>query len=81
MVDDQRILEGIRAVARLHLGVEDPIDLDTPLVEAWRLDSLRMLTLVAELENHFQLILEEGDEQGLNQVRDLVALLERRGAR
>ena len=81
MAEAESILEGIRLVARTHLSVEEPISLDTPLVEAWRLDSLRMLTLVAELENHFQVILEEGDEQGLHQVRDLVALLQRRGAR
>lgn len=80
-MDDAQILDGIRSVARQHLGIEEPIGMETPLVEAWRLDSLRMLTLVAELENHFQLILEEGDEQGLHEVRDLVALLARRGAR
>lgn len=81
MEEASKILEGIREVARIHLGIQEPITLETPLVEAWRLDSLRMLTLVAELENHFKIILEEGDEQGLHRVEDLVALLQKRGAR
>jgi acyl carrier protein len=43
-----------------------------------RLDSVRLLTLVAELENHFEVILEEGDEEGIATVGDLVAVLRRR---
>ena len=77
---NEKILEGIREVVRSHLQVQDPVELDTPLVEAWRLDSLRMLTLVAELENRFQVIFADGDEQGLDTVADLVALLRARGA-
>lgn len=78
----ERILTGIREVARDHLGVSEPegIGLETDLYEALRLDSLRLLTLVAELENRFKVILEEGDEVELKTVADLVALLERRGA-
>ncbi len=74
-----RYLDGISEVARAHLGHDAPLTADQPLVETLRLDSVRMLTLVAELENHFAVCLEEGDEQGLITVADLVALLERRG--
>ena len=42
------------------------------------LDSIRMLTLVVELENHFKVMLEEGDEQGIETVADLMAVLRRR---
>ena len=79
---DSRILQGIRDVAREHLGVSKPEDilLETDLYEALKLDSLRLLTLVAELENRFKVILEEGDEVDLKTVADLVMLLERRGA-
>lgn len=82
MQEDQ-ILLGIREVAKKHLAVanaDELVQLDTDLYEALKLDSLRLLTLVAELENRFKVILEDGDEVGLKTVGDLVALLERRGA-
>jgi acyl carrier protein len=75
---DALILDGIRDVLRTHLDVEERIDMDTPLVEALALDSLRMLTLVVELENHFHVHLEDEDEVGLTRVADVVALLRRR---
>ena len=75
---DAEVLDGIRAVAREHLDHEGPVALDTRLVEAMELDSIRMLTLVVELENHFDVLLEEGDEEGVETVADLVALLQRR---
>jgi acyl carrier protein len=75
---DAQILDGIRDVLRTHLDVEERIDMDTPLVEALALDSLRMLTLVVELENHFHVHLEDEDEVGLTRVADVVALLRRR---
>jgi len=75
---DAQILDGIRDVLRTHLDVEERIDMGTPLVEALALDSLRMLTLVVELENHFHVHLEDEDEVGLTRVADVVALLRRR---
>jgi len=75
---DAQILDGIRDVLRTHLDVEQAIDMDTPLVEALALDSLRLLTLVVELENHFHVHLEDEDEAGLTRVADVVAVLRRR---
>lgn len=75
---DAEILAGIRAVARAHLHVDREIAMETPLVEALALDSLRMLTLVAELENRFRVCFEDGDEVGLVTVAHLVAILRRR---
>lgn len=75
---DAQILDGIRDVLRTHLDVKERIDMDTPLVEALALDSLRMLTLVVELENQFHVHLEDEDEVGLTRVADVVALLRRR---
>ena len=72
---DAEILATIREVARAHLGVEEQIRMDTSLVETLALDSLRMLTLVAELENRFRVCFEDGDEIGLVTVTDLVAVL------
>jgi acyl carrier protein len=75
---DAEILTGIRDIARKHLHVEQEIGMETPLVRALELDSLRMLTLVAELENRFHLCFEDGEEVGLITVADLVAVLRRR---
>ncbi|MDP2313364.1 MAG: acyl carrier protein [Pseudomonadota bacterium] len=75
---DTEIRAGIAEVARAHLGYEGELLDDTSLVEALRLDSVRLLTLVAELENHFRVVLEDGDEAGIEHVADLVAVLRRR---
>lgn len=78
---DAEILAKIRDVARTHLHVERELLMETPLVEALALDSLRMLTLVAELENRFRVCFEDGDEVGLTTVAHLVAVVRRRLAR
>ena len=75
---DAEILAGIRDVVRSHLRVDRRIAMETPLVQALALDSLRLLTLVTELENHFRVCFEAGDEAGLRTVSDLVAMLRRR---
>ncbi|MFN7143748.1 MAG: acyl carrier protein [Myxococcota bacterium] len=75
---DADIRAGIAAVARAHLGYDGPVDDDTLLVDAMRLDSVRLLTLVAEVENHFRVILEDGDEAGVERVGDLVAVIRKR---
>lgn len=77
-VSDQALLQGIRQVAAEHLQHQEPIEPQTRLVEALALDSIRMLTLVVELENHFKVMLEEGDEQGIETVADLMAVLRSR---
>jgi acyl carrier protein len=77
-VTDAEILDGIRDVARAHLEMDGEIEMDTSLVEALALDSLRMFTLIAELENRFRVCFDEADEVGLTTVTDLVALLRRR---
>ena len=77
MTDDE-LRAGLAEVARLHLAYEGPLTDELPLIEALRLDSVRLLTLVAELENHFKIILEEGDEAGIETVGDLMAVLRRR---
>ncbi len=77
-MNDDEIREGIAQVARAHLGWEGGLPGDTPLVEALRLDSLRLLTLVVELEDHFRVVIEDDDAAGLERVDDLVAMLRRR---
>ena len=75
---DPEILAGINTIARAHLGYEGEVGPDTTLVEALRLDSVRMLTLIVEVENHFRILLEDGDEAGIERVGDLVTVIRRR---
>jgi len=75
---DAEIIAAVHEVARTHLKSDAEIGLQTPLVEALALDSLRMITLVAELENRLQICFESGDEVGLVTLADLIALVRRR---
>ena len=59
---DEGILSGIAEVARAHLGWEGILTPDLRLVEDLRLDSIRLLTLAAEVENRFRVLLDEADD-------------------
>ena len=72
----QHILEVLTGILREHLDFDGEVHPDLRLVEDVGLDSLRMLTLVVEVENSFSICLEEGDEQGVVTVSDLAALVE-----
>jgi acyl carrier protein len=78
MSDEATILAGIAEVARLHLGWEGPLTSDMRLVEDLRLDSLRLLTLAAEVENRFRIFLDELDEGAIETIGDLVAVVRRK---
>jgi acyl carrier protein len=78
-MDDRSILAGIAAVAREHLGWDGPpLTPEMRLVEDLRLDSVRLLTLAAEVENRFRVMLAEEDERGIETVGDLVAVVRRK---
>lgn len=71
-VTERRILTGIATVAREHLNWEGQIQRDQRIVETLQLDSLRLLTLVVEIENHFRIMLDEDAGAGIETVGDLV---------
>lgn len=77
-MSEEAILEGIGEVARLHLGWEGILTPEMRLVEDLRLDSIRLLTLAAEVENRFRILLDETDEGGIQTVGDLVAIVRRK---
>jgi acyl carrier protein len=77
-VRDEDLVSGIRHVLREHLDWDGELGLDTRLVEDLELDSIRQLTLVVGLEDRFEVCLEEGDEEGVETVADLVEVLRRR---
>lgn len=77
---EEALLALIGEIAQTRLGYAGSLTNDTRLVEALALDSVRLLTLVVELENRLELCLDEGDEQGVETVGELIALLRRRRA-
>jgi acyl carrier protein len=77
-MSDRAILEGIAQVARDHLGWEGPLTPEMRLIEDLRLDSVRLLTLAAEVENRFRVLLDERDEAGIETVADLIAIVRRK---
>lgn len=78
MSDESTILAGIAEVAHLHLGWKGPLTSDMRLVEDLRLDSIRLLTLAAEVENRFRIFLDELDEGAIETIGDLVAVVRRK---
>jgi len=66
------ILAGIAAVAREHLDYAGELRPEQRLVEDLTLDSIRLLTLAAEVENRFEVALDADDEAGIETVADLV---------
>jgi acyl carrier protein len=77
-MSDEAILAGVAEVARVHLGWEEELTPEMRLVEDLRLDSVRLLTLAAEVENRFRVRLDEQDEGSIETVGDLVAVVRRK---
>ncbi len=72
------ILEGIAEVAREHLGWQGTMTPEMRLVEDLNLDSVRLLTLAAEVENRFRVVLDEEEERSIVTVGDLVETVRRK---
>ena len=72
------ILSGIAAVAREHLGHTGALDPRARLVEDLGFDSLKLLTLAAEVENRFRVALDAEDDAAIATVGDLAERLERK---
>ena len=71
------ILKGVRQVFAEALEIEDGIEPELSFIEDMPLDSLQALTLVVELENHFEVCFEEGEERGVETVDQLIDLIAR----
>ncbi len=78
-MSERAILDALGAIARRELDWEGSLTSDTSLVEALALDSIRLLQLLVAVEDHFELCLDEDDEQGLVSAGDLVTLIQERG--
>ena len=71
----QPIYDQICTLLRERLEVSAPLTPDTELLATLKLDSIQQFTLVVELENHFEICFDPGEEQDvrtLGQLTDLV---------
>jgi acyl carrier protein len=73
----EEIEAGIRRIAATHLDISDDVRPESRLVEDLGLDSLQLLTLSFEVENHFEIILEPEDERSIVTVQDLAETIAR----
>lgn len=76
-VTPEEIEAGIRRIAATHLNISDDVRREARLVEDLGLDSLQLLTLSFEIENHFEIILEPEDERAIVTVQDLAEAIAR----
>ena len=76
MTTPSQIRDALVAMAAAELGGEVDTDMftgDTELAAA--LDSMQLLSLVVQVEDHFKVILEEHEEATVVTVDDLVGLV------
>lgn len=73
---DAQIIDGIAEVARTHLEWNGELRPEMRLVEDLALDSLKSLTLALEVENHFQVCLDE--DTAILTVGDLMRMIRER---
>ena len=73
-----QILHDIATLAREKVGYQGELQIQQRLVEDLELDSLHLLTLATEVEDHFRICLDEEDEATLETVGDLVNLVEKK---
>ena len=69
------VLQAVSDILRLHCGVSGEIRADSLLQEDLGLDSMGLLTLALETENHFDLCLDEPPDQPPQRVSEIVQLV------
>ncbi|MCB1326473.1 MAG: acyl carrier protein [Spirochaetales bacterium] len=68
----------VRRVLQEHCGVDRAFDVRARLAEDLGLDSVGLLTLALEVENHYQMALGEEPDQAPRTVSDVIALVQMR---
>ena len=71
-------IDAVRIILAEHCGITDPVTESSRLQEDLGLDSMGLLTLALETENHFDLCLEEPPDQPPQTVGELVGLVDQR---
>lgn len=75
MTSDE-ILAAIAELARTKLDFQGPLRREMRLVEDLELDSIRLMTLAMEIEDHFRIAIDEAEEDSILTVADLIAVVE-----
>ena len=75
---DGEILSQLAEIARQKLDYAGELEIGMRLVEDLELDSIRLLTLAMEVEDHFRICLDEDDEAGIATAADLVAVVRKK---
>ena len=70
-MDRAGVLHDVQKVLEEHLTIVD-VDETTHLFKDLELDSIQQLTFVVEIENHFKICFDEGDEAGIGTIGDVV---------
>ena len=76
-MDRATVLRDVRQVLEEHLTIAD-VDEATHLFRDLELDSIQQLTFVVEVENHFKICFDEGDEAGIETIGDVVDVVSNR---
>ena len=76
-MDRAGILRDVQQVLEEHLTIKD-VGETTHLFRDLELDSIQQLTFVVELENHFKICFDEGDESGIQTIGDVVEAVRQR---
>ncbi len=72
---EAEVLAGISDIAHRQLGRQVEVTPQMRLIEELGLDSLQLLALSVEVENRFEVCLDEADEAAIETVGDLVAVV------
>lgn len=70
-MDRENVIKDVQRVLDAHLKIQG-VDETTHLFRDLELDSIQQLTFVVELENHFKICFDEGDESGIQTIGDVV---------
>ena len=73
--NEAEVIGQLRQIVSTKLGYAGDLRPEMRLVEDLELDSIRLLTLAMEVEDHFQVRLGEEDEAGIETVGDLVRVV------
>jgi len=76
-IDYDATLERIRITLERIAGVEVRIELDTNLIEKFALDSVKVLDLIMEIEDEFDILIPLNLMADVHTVRDLIKVIER----
>jgi len=69
---EDTILRSINEIARTHIDWHGEVEPHMRLVEGLGLDSIKMMTLALEVENHFRICLDPSKDDELTTIADLV---------